>query len=342
MANQCEQLLRLLRQEGVKAELVRTNAPYRPAWAGRLPVVRALFRLLPYVAALWRTAGRVDVMHVFANSGWSWYLFASPALWVGRARGVPVIVNYRGGQADEFFARSRGPVLRQLAGAALRVTPSVFLQRVFSQHGLTVRIIPNIIDLDRFQPGTRLPDPSAPRLLVARNLEPIYGIPTALQAFVRLRRQVPGAVLTVAGSGPQRAELEQLAASLDLGEAVRFVGRIENARINELYADADLVLNPTTADNMPISILEALACGVPVVTTNAGGIPDLVEHGRTALLVNVGDADAMADAAARVLSDASLRQALRSAGLEDVRRYAWPQVRQQWRQAYQVAAGVAA
>ena len=105
MANQCEQLLRLLRQDGVQAELVRTNAPYSPAWVGRLPVVRALFRLLPYFAALWRAAGRADVMHVFANSGWSWYLFASPALWVGRVRGVPVIVNYRGGQADEFLDR---------------------------------------------------------------------------------------------------------------------------------------------------------------------------------------------------------------------------------------------
>ena len=82
-------------------------------------------------------------------------------------------------------------------------------------------------------------------------------------------------------------------------------------------ADTDVVLNPTTADNMPISILEALACGVPVVSTNAGGIPDLVEHGRTALLVDVGDAPAMADAASRVLSDANLRQALRNAGLEE-------------------------
>lgn len=338
MANQCEQLLRLLRQEGVQAELVRTNEGYRPAWITRVPFLRAVFRLLPYLIALWRAAGRADVVHVFANSGWSWYLFAAPALWIGRVRGVPVIVNYRGGQADEFFSHSRGHVLAQLAGAAQRVTPSVFLQRIFEQHGLAVRVIPNIIDLERFQPAARVFNSAAPNLLVTRNLEPIYGIPTALQAFARLLEQFPAARLTVAGSGHQLSELQQLTAGLGIAHAVQFVGRIENARINDLYAGADLVLNPSTADNMPISILEALACGVPVVSTNAGGIPDLVEHGHTALLVEVGDASAMASAAARLLTEPPLRERLRNAGLEHVRRFAWVQVRQQWRQAYLDAA----
>ena len=71
MANQCEQLLRLLRHEGAAVELIRTNEPYRPSWVGQWPVIRALFRLLPYLFRLWRVLGRVDVVHVFANSGWA-------------------------------------------------------------------------------------------------------------------------------------------------------------------------------------------------------------------------------------------------------------------------------
>ena len=80
MANQCEQLVRLLGGEGVQVELVRNNAPYRPAWISHVPVLRALFRLLPYLLALWRACGRAQVVHVFANSGWAWHLFAAPAL----------------------------------------------------------------------------------------------------------------------------------------------------------------------------------------------------------------------------------------------------------------------
>ena len=96
-------------------------------------------------------------------------------------------------------------------------------------------------------------------------------------------------------------------------------------------------LNPTTADNMPISILEALASGVPVVSTDAGGIPDLVQHGVTALLVPVGDHEAMAREALHVLDDVAVASALRRAGLAGVQRFAWPHVKRQWQSAYQRA-----
>jgi glycosyltransferase involved in cell wall biosynthesis len=334
MANQCEQLLRLLREDGACVALVRTNAPYRPAWVGKVPVLRAGLRLLPYGWALWRSIGRADVVHVFANSGWAWHLFAYPALLVGRLRGVPVIVNYRGGQADEFFARAPRWVLNALRHAAKRVTPSPFLLRVFAKHGLDAEIIPNIIDTQRFHPREPRVAGTAPHVIVTRNLEPIYDIPTAIRAFAAIRASHPGARLTVAGSGPQLDELQRFVTEMGLSQVVRFSGRIDNARIGELYADADLLLNPSTADNMPISILEALASGVPVVTTSAGGIPDLVRDGSTALIVPVGDADAMAAAALRLLSDPALAWRLRSAGVREAARYAWPQVRELWQKAY--------
>ncbi len=342
MANQCEQLLRLLRAEGATAELVRTNAPYRPAWAGRLPGVRAVFRLLPYFFSLWRAIGRADVVHIFANSGWSWYLFATPALWIARQRGIGAIVNYRGGQADEFFSHAPRHVHGTLAGATLRVTPSTYLQRVFAKHKLAAEVIPNIIDLTRFgqKPVRETAGGAGPHLIVTRNLEPIYDIPTALRAFAQVHARYPMARLTVAGSGPELAALGQLAAELGIAHAVSFAGRIDNAQIASLYASADCMLNPTTVDNMPISILEALASGVPVVSTDAGGIPDLVEHGVTALLVPVGDVGALAAAALRVLDEPTLAQALSAAGVAEVQRYAWPHVKQQWHDAYWRASGL--
>ncbi|MBB5204002.1 glycosyltransferase involved in cell wall biosynthesis [Inhella inkyongensis] len=340
MANQCEQLVRLLRAEGLQVELVRNNPPYRPAWVGRLPVLRAFARLLPYLWALWRAAGRNQVMHVLANSGWAWHLFAAPALWIARQRGCAVVLNYRGGLADEFFANAPRHVLKSLARVQLRVTPSSFLERVFAKHGLHAEVIPNIIDLTRFRPRPETDPGAAPHLVVTRNLEPIYGIPTALQAFALLRQRWPQARLTVAGSGPELERLQLQCRALGIQDAVHFSGRIANADIPALYASADCVLNPTTADNMPISILEALASGVPVVSTDAGGIPDLVRHEHSALLVPVGDAQALADAAARVLSDAPLRARLRQTGLQQVQAYAWPAVFRQWLAAYQRAAGL--
>lgn len=338
MANQCEQLVRLLGRDGVDVQLVRNNAPYWPAWVGRVPVLRAGFRLLPYLLGLWRAAGRVQVIHLFANSGWAWHLFAAPALLAGRLRGTPVIVNYRGGHADSFFAHAPAFVLRSLRRAALRVTPSPFLQRVFGKYGLQAEVVPNIIDLTRFVPVPRRHFGNAPQLVVARNLEPIYDIATAIRALAVVRQRFSAATLTVAGSGPDLAALQALAASLGLADAVHFAGRIDNAHMPRLYASADCVLNPSTVDNMPISLLEAFASGLPVVSTDAGGIPDMLVHGVSGLLVPVGDAAAMGREANRVLDDPALADRLVAAGRAEAEKYDWPRVRALWLDAYRRAA----
>lgn len=334
MANQCAQLVRLLRSEGVHVELVRTNAPLRPLWLERIAVLRAMLRALPYTVHLWRAASRCDVMHVLANSGWAWHLFAAPAIAIARFKGVATIVNYRGGNADTFFAQAPAYVLKMLASASLRVMPSAFLLRVSAKYGLDAEVIPNIIDLSRFTPTASGTPAEQPHLVVTRNLEPIYGIDMAIRAFARIRQSCASAQLTIAGTGPDQARLQALVADMGLDGAVRFTGRIDNADITALYASATCMINPSTVDNMPISILEAFACGVPVVSTCAGGIPDMLQDGVSGLLVPVGDDAAMAEQVLRILHSPGLAQQLRQAGLTEAQKYGWPQVRTQWLNAY--------
>lgn len=334
MANQCEQLVRLLSSEGVHVEVVRTNCPYRPQWVGRVPLLRALFRLVPYICSLWRSAGRTHVIHLLANSGWAWHLFATPAVIVARMRCVPIIVNYRGGGADAFFANAPRYVLKMLAKASLCVTPSVFLQRIFAKYGLASTVIPNIIDLARFAPVAPHAFGMAPHLVVTRNLEPIYDVATAIRAFSLVQTVYRGARLTVAGTGPELAMLRALCVTLNLVEAVHFAGAIENARMPDLYASADCVLNSSKVDNMPIAILEAFASGVPVVSTSAGGIPDMVIHGVNGLLVPVGDDGAMATEVLRVLQQPKLACDLRQAGLQEAQKFTWLQIRTTWLESY--------
>lgn len=332
MANQTRQLYDLLRTEGASVELVPVNPPFRPAWLGRLRFVRAAPRLAAYLVRLWAAAGRADLVHVMASSGWAWHLFSAPAIWVASLRGVPVVVNYRGGQAEEFFRRSFPWVRPTLARAQAVIVPSAFLERIFAARGVSVTVIPNIIDLTRFAPREGRPAGglvAAPHVVVARNLEPIYDIPTALRAFRLIHERRTDAKLSVAGSGPERDRLLALARDLGLSESVQFTGRLDNAEMALLYRRADLVLNPSLADNMPVSILEALASGVPIVSTKVGGIPDLVEDGVAAVLIPPGDAEAMADAALALLDDAERRDRLTEAGFQTARRYTWDLVRPQ-------------
>ncbi len=337
MANQTWQLARLLRETGIKVELVQVNAPYRPAWVEKFRTVRALFRLLPYLGRLWTCAGRVDLLHVMANSGWAWHLFAAPAVWLASLRGTPVIVNYRGGNAESFF-QARFKWLRPtLARASVVLVPSGFLATVFAKWAVPTQIVPNIVDLSRFKPEKNRV--RGHHLIVARNLEDIYDIPNALRAFAAIRRVFPDARLTVAGSGPRLGALRKLCDELGVVEAVCFTGRLENERMADLYRDADLLLNPSLVDNMPISLLEAMASGVPIVTTNVGGIPHLVEDGKTAILVAPGQPSEMAVAAVRVFADRRLAERLRDSGLETSALYAWPQVRGRLFSAYALALG---
>ncbi len=150
MANQTRQLANLLAQEGVHVDLIQTNAAYRPAWAGKIKGLRAAARLLPYLYRLWRSAGQVQLFHIMANSGWSWHLFAAPAIRIARIRKIPVIVNYRGGEAEIFFQKSFSWVKPSLDMTDAIIVPSGFLEAIFAQRGYTARIVPNIIDLSRF------------------------------------------------------------------------------------------------------------------------------------------------------------------------------------------------
>lgn len=335
MANQIRQLAELLRAEGMEVVLVRTNRPYRPQWIGGIRGLRALFRLVPYLFSIDRACARVDVIHLLANSGWAWHLFSAPVVWIAKWRGVPVIVNYRGGDADRFLTNGPSWVKSTIRSASACVVPSGFLRSLFERHGIASTIIPNIVDLKLFRPRSR---PAATRrnhIVITRNLETIYGIDDALRAFRLIAERHEAARLTIAGDGPERERLMRLAADLGIGDKVRLTGRLTKEEIASLYQEADIMLNPSRIDNMPNAILEAYACAIPVVSTNAGGIPFVARDGETALLVDVGDSSAMAERVCTLIEDDELALRLAQNGLREAGQYRWEVVRDQWLQLYE-------
>jgi glycosyltransferase involved in cell wall biosynthesis len=338
MANQTLQLRELLRREGLPVAVVDTQAPYRPAWVARVRGARALFRILPYVRALWRECRSADVVHVMANSGWSWYLFATPAIRIARLLRRPVIVNYRGGLAREFLRGRARSVRRTLRGVSL-VVPSRFLEEVFRDHGMQAQVIPNVVDLDLFHPAPAGEPKSGMHVVVVRNLERLYGIDLALRVAGLLKSRLPGLRWSIAGSGADRDEFLRLAEHLQVTDVVTFTGRLDPVQIADLLRSADLVLNPVRADNMPNSVLEALACRVPVVSTRVGGVPYLVEHGVTAWLVEPESPDALAQGVLTILGEDGLRERIVAAGRKLAESCSWQVVRSQWLHAYRSAAG---
>jgi glycosyltransferase involved in cell wall biosynthesis len=301
----------------------------------RIRYVRTLATSTAYVVSLLRRLPGVDVVHAFSASYWSFLLAPVPAMLIGRLFGKKVIINYHSGEADDHLAnwRSAVPLLRL---ADRIVVPSGYLVEVFAHHHLAAEAIGNFVEIEhlpfRERPTIR------PRFLSNRNLEQLYNVACTLRAFATIQREIPDARLTVAGDGSQRGALEALAHELGLRQ-VQFTGRIAPSDMAALYADADVYLNSPDIDNMPVSVIEAFAAGLTVVTTDAGGIPYLVRHGETGLMVSRNDAAALAREALRLFREEGLAARLAGRARQDcLAHYVWPAVSEEWRAAYRALA----
>jgi glycosyltransferase involved in cell wall biosynthesis len=321
-----------LRAEGYDLRFVPINPPFPRGlrWLRRVKYVRTLLNQLLYLPGL--TALRtVDVVHVYSASYLSFLLAQVPAMLVARALGKRVVLNYHSGEADDHLARWGVLVHPWLRLAHEIVVPSVYLQRVFTGHGYRARVIRNVVDTSRFRFRERAP--LRPRLLCTRNFEPYYRVDVVIEAFARVRERYPGATLTLAGIGSEETSLRRLAAARAPG-AVEFLGRVEPWVMPRVYDRADIFVNASVVDNQPLSVLEALAAGLPVVTTAPGDIANLVCDGISGRVVPMRDPEATAAAIVQLLEDPPAALRMARCARETLTGFAWAKVRHAWADAY--------
>ena len=326
-----------LRADGYDVAFVRINPRFPRAfrWVRRCPYVRTALNQALYLPSL-RALRHADVVHVFSASYWSFLLAPVPAMLAAHRFGKRIVLNYHSGEAEDHLARWGRLVHPWLRLADEIVVPSEYLKAVFARHGYRARVVPNIVDTGRFRYRARTP--LRARLLSTRNLEPYYRVDNTLEAFALLTVRYPEATLTIAGFGSEEDRLHRLAASLDT-PGIRFTGRVDPAAMPGLCEEADIFVNSSVVDNQPLSVLEAFAAGLPVVSTATGGIAALVRDGDTGLIVPAGDPSAMAKAVTALLEDSDRARRMARRARREVEAYGWSRVRERWSAAY---AGVAA
>lgn len=337
LGGQAVQAARLLRRLRESPALHVDFIPVNPRLPGalralqRVKYVRTVVTSVAYGWSLLRNVQRYDVVHAFSASYFSYLLAPLPAIVAARLYGKRVVLNYRSGEAADHLARWRSAVPTMRLASAIAV-PSGYLVDVFARFGLRAHAIPNFVEVDRIPYRERATP--RPRFLSNRNLEPLYNVGCVLRAFARVQREIPEARLVVAGDGSQRAALESLAAELALRN-VEFLGSVPPERMPALYDAADVYLNAPNIDNMPNSVIEAFAAGLPVATSDAGGIPYIVRHDDNGLLSPCDDAEALAANALRLLREPGLAARLSgNARRETLARYVWPAVRREWEALY--------
>lgn len=336
MSLQAEKLAWLLSGEGVQVTVVPTN-PSPPRGLGftrNLPGVRTFIRELQYLAALRRISRQDGVIHHLSASGLYFFLHSVPLILMARPARRILILNYRGGAAAAFLHRWGWLALPFLRHAHRVVVPSPFLQRVFEGHRLNCSLLPNIADTASF--AFRQRQPYRPRLLVTRHLEPMYDVESVLRAFRIVQTRYPEAILGIAGSGSQEARLRSLAREWEL-RGVTFHGVVSSADLPALYAQHDIYVNGSQVDNFPGALLEAACSGLPVVTTNAGGIREMIRHGENGLLSEVGDFRGLAANVLALLEDQDLARRLATHARAWCGQYSWEAVFPALMECYQLS-----
>jgi glycosyltransferase involved in cell wall biosynthesis len=297
--------------------------------------VRTIVTQLWYWPLLARELRRADVVHVFSASYSSFLLSPLPAVIVAKLLGRPVVLNYHSGEAPDHLRRSALARRVMRDWVDLNVVPSAFLRGVLSSFGIPALAVSNTINLQEF--AYRVRGPLRPRILSTRNFEPIYNVAAVLRAFARVQARRPDATLTLVGSGSQEHALRALAAQLNLRH-VTFAGRVAPSEIHRYYAEADIYVQTPAIDNMPLSVLEAFASGMPVVSTGVGGVPAILTHGVHGLLAPADDDEAVAAHVMTLLESPGRAQQLAAAARETCTAYEWPVAREGWLAAYRSVA----
>jgi glycosyltransferase involved in cell wall biosynthesis len=287
-------------------------------------------RLADMLASIWTKRHHYAVAQLDVYSGPS-FLWAETACWLLRRLGRPYVLTLHGGALPEFSATRTRRVTRLLASAAAVTTPSGYLSAGMSRYRADLVVQPNPIVAATYT--YRVRRQLRPRLLWVRAFHAIYNPAMAVRAVAHLRDDFPEIQLVMVG--PDRGDgtyerTVQVARELGVDGNVEFRGPVPKSNLPTVFADSDIFLNTTNVDNTPVTVVEAMASGLCVVSTSVGGIPYLVQHERDALLVPADDPAAMSAAIRRVLTTPTLAEQLSTRGRQNALARDWSLLLPQW------------
>lgn len=283
-------------------------------------------RLFDMMRTAWKRHAAYDVAVIDVYSGPA-FLWAEAVAFELRRLHKPYVLTLHGGSLPDFAQRWPRRVRRLLRSAALVTAPSEFMRERMRETRSDIALVRNAVDTSAFTFALR--SRPRPQLVWVRAFHAIYNPVLAIEVLAR----VPGATLTMLGPDKGDGSLAAVrarAAALGVEDRLEIVGRVPRTEVARYLARADVFVNTTDVDNTPLSVLEAMATGLCVVTTNAGGLPYLVEHETSGLLARQGDAAAMSAAIRRLLAEPALAEQLSRGARARALEHDWSPVLDQW------------
>lgn len=312
--------------EGLAERL--TEAGHIVLHSSRKP--NAAGRIVDMLSTVWRERRNYDVAQVDVFSGRA-FLQAEAVCATLRLANKPYVLTLHGGNLP-VFARQWPRRVRNLLHSAVAVTvPSRYLLEQMRAYHDRLHLLPNPLEVNAY--SFKLRTVARPHLIWLRAFHELYNPSLAPRVLAALAKEFPEVRLTMIGPDKGDGSLPRtkgLARELAVSDRVLFTGAVPKRGVAAQLNKGDIFLNTTSVDNVPISVLEAMASGLCVVSTNAGGIPYLLEHERDALLVSPNDANEMAAAVRRILTDPKLAARLSAAARKKAEQHDWSNILPQW------------
>ncbi|NIS68854.1 MAG: glycosyltransferase [Proteobacteria bacterium] len=288
-------------------------------------------RLLDMVNTIWSKRSEYSVAQVDVYSGLA-FVWAEIVCFILRVIGRPYILTLHGGNLPRFARRWPLRVRILLRSAAAVTTPSPYLQNQMKSHCDSPLLLPNALDLSAYR--MRLRNQPGPRLVWLRAFHAMYNPTLAPRVVAQLAEEFPDTYLIMIGPEKGDGSLEsvqQLAQKLGVPNRICFSGGVSKEEVSGLLDDGDIFLNTTNVDNTPVSVLEAMASGLCLVSTDVGGIPYLLKHEHDALLVPPDGPENMADAVRRILTEPGLAEHLSRNARMKAELFDWSVILPQWK-----------
>lgn len=282
------------------------------------------------VSSLYMNRMDFDVIHIQSHSYKNIILLAI-VLFMGRVLRKKVVVMYYGGAAHEFFNTWPRIIRRIFCYPNEIIVAGKYVQRAFDKINIKTNIIPHILDVDSW--SFRQRDKPALNFLWVRHLRSEYNPLMVLELFKRFSLNA-GGKLSIVGEGPFKSKMDAYILKNQLS-SVCLLGRVSAVELRNLLDEADFFINTTNVDNQPVSVLEAMACGVPVISTNVGGIPDIIKNERNGMLSDPGNIDQMEENIRYLLERSDLYMNISTAGREFIEKtFSNDKILREWNEIY--------
>jgi glycosyltransferase involved in cell wall biosynthesis len=298
-----------------------------------------LLRLVDILFTIFSKRNQYKIAQVDVYSGLS-FILQEMTCWALRVVRKPYILTLHGGNLPAFAKRWPGRVQRLLTSAAVVTTPSRYLYEQMLPYAANLLVIPNPLSLDAY--SFRKRNEPRPICVWLRSFHKIYNPALGIKVVALLASEFPALTLTMIGPDKGDGSLQEagkLAAQLSVSEKVGFPGLVLKQDVPHWLERGDVFINTTNIDNTPVSVMEAMASGLCIVSTNVGGIPYLLDHEQDALLVPPDDPQAMASAIRRILTENGLAVRLSMNARKKVQQFDWSILLPQWEKLFHDVAG---